>query len=279
MVGKRVLVTGGTNGIGRQAALELARLGAEVVIVGRDPQKTDRVVGELRSAAPGATITSMLADLSSMASVRKLAADFLARHERLDVLVNNAGGFNRKRELTVDGFERTLAINHLAYHLLATLLTPALARAGGARVVNVSSDAHRMGRLNFEDLQAERLYNEWMQYGRSKLCNIYFTRELARRLADQGITANSLHPGFVASDFLAKGGLWSFFKPVAYLFAIDVERGARTTVYLASSPEVAGVTGKYFYKCKAVSPRKFAEDDAAAARLWDETEKLLARAP
>jgi retinol dehydrogenase 12 len=276
MSGKRVLVTGATAGIGKQTALELAQRGAEVIIVGRNADKTAAVVAELRQAASGAaTIDSLLADLSSMASVRALAASFLAKYDRLDVLVNNAGAFFPKREVTVDGWERTFATNHLSYFLLTELLLPALEKAPGARIVNVSSAAHAAAPLDFDDLMAERSsYGAFRQYGRSKLANIFFTRELARRLAPKNITANCLHPGFVASEFLAKGGIWSLLKPVASLFAIDVVAGAKTSVYLATSPEVAHTSGKYFDKCKETQPKKLAEDDAAAKRLWQVSAQL-----
>jgi retinol dehydrogenase 12 len=278
MTNKLVLVTGGTNGIGRHAALELAKLGAHVVVVGRNPEKTAGVLRALKAESGSDRLDALVADLSSIAEVRRLAAEVLARWPKLDVLLNNAGALNLKREVTVDGLELTFATNHLAYQLLATLLLPALERARG-RVVNTSSDAHRTGRMNLDDLQGERRYNAWLQYGRSKLANIYFTREAARRFQPHGVTVNAYHPGFVASDFLSKGGIWKLLKPMANLFAVDVPGGARTAVYLASSPEVAGVSGEYFYKCKPKRPRAFAEDDAAAARLWEATERLYAAVP
>jgi len=273
---KTILVTGATSGIGKQTALELAQLGAHVVIVGRNPEKTSLVVEELKQQSGSTKIDFLLADLSSLKSVRQLAAEILARYPKLDVLINNAGAINMSREVTADGYERTFATNHLAYFLLATLLVPALEKAGGARIINVSSDAHRTGRMKFDDLMAERGYSAWLQYGRSKLANIYFTREAARRFADKNITVNALHPGFVASEFLSKGGVWKLLKPFAYLFAVDIPGGARTSVYLASSDEVAGITGKYFYKCKPKRPQKYAEDDEAAARLWDASAALCA---
>lgn len=279
MNGKRVLVTGATAGLGKQTALELMQLNAELIIVGRNPEKTQAVVDELRAATKNDKISFFIADLSSFASIRKLAADFLAKYDRLDVLVNNAGAYNARRELTVDGYERTFATNHLGYFLVATLLLPALERAGHARIVNVSSGAHRSAPLDFNDLQAAKSYSSWFQYGRSKLANIYFTRELARRTAGKGITVNALHPGFVASDFLSKGGIWAVLQPIGNLFAVSVPAGARTGVYLASSPDVEGVTGKYFYKCKEARVKAFKGEDEAARRLWDESEKLVAAVP
>jgi retinol dehydrogenase-12 len=275
MKGKTVLITGATAGIGKQTALELARLGAHVVVVGRNADKTRGVVEELR-AQTGAQVDSLLADLSSLKSVRSLGVEAREKYPRLDVLVNNAGALNPKRELTTDGYERTFATNHLAYFVLANELLPALPEGG--RIVNVSSDAHRSGRLDFDDLMAERGYSGWRQYGKSKLANLYFTRELARRVVDRHITVNALHPGFVASEFLSKEGLWGWLKPFLYLFAFDIPGGARTSVYLASSPEVEGVTGKYFSKCRERKPRSYALDDEAAARLWTESEKLVERA-
>ena len=278
MEGKVVLITGGTAGIGKQAALALLKLGAQVVVIGRNPEKTKKVVEELKTATGNPKVDSLLADLSSMAEVRRVAAEFMVKFPRLDVLLNNAGALFPERTTTVDGFERTMATNHLAYFLLAQELLPVLEKSAPARIVNVSSGAH-MGRpLDFDDLMAEKSYPAFTQYGRSKAANILFTRELARRLKDKKITVNSLHPGFVASDFLAKKGFWGLIKPLAYLFAIDEVEGAKTSVYLASSPEVEGVTGKYFFKCVEKRPSAFCEDEAAAKRLWEMSEKLLAGA-
>jgi retinol dehydrogenase-12 len=275
MSGKRVLVTGATAGIGKQTALELAQRGAEVIIVGRNAEKTAAVVAELRLQSGSTAIDSLLADLSSMASIRTFAAAFAAKYDRLDVLVNNAGAFYPKRDLTVDGWERTFATNHLAYFLVAQLLLPALEKAPGARIVNVASAAHAAAPLDFDDLMAERSsYRGFRQYGRSKLANIFFTQELARRLLPKKITVNCLHPGFVASEFLAKGGIWSLLKPISSVFALDVVAGAKTSVYLATSPEVAQVSGKYFDKCKEKQPNKIANDDAAAKRLWQVSAQL-----
>ncbi len=274
MNGRLVLITGSTAGIGKRAAFELARMGAHVIIQGRDAAKAERVAGELKAAHPNAKVDFLVADLSSMQAVRGLAAEVKQRFGKLDVLLNNAGALQVRREVTVDGYERTFATNHLAYFLLANLLLPELKKGVKPRIVNVSSDAHRYGRMNFDDLMAEKNFRGFPQYGRSKLANILFTRELARRVQADGITVNCLHPGFVASEFLSKGGIWKVIKPIAYLFAVDEEQGARCSVYLASSPEVEGVTGKYFYKCKEKRPRSFAEDDEAARRLWEVSEKL-----
>jgi len=273
MKDRLVLITGSTGGIGKRTAFELAKLGARVIVQGRDAAKAERVAKELNAEF-------LVADLSSMAAVRQLAADVKQRYGKLDVLLNNAGAMNPSRETTVDGFERTFATNHLAYFLLANLLLPELEKGTKPRIVNVASEAHRRpGDIDFTDLNAERGYSAFRQYGRSKLANILFTRELARRVQPRGITANCLHPGFVASDFLSKGGIWGIIKPLAYLFAIDEEQGAKTSVYLASSPEVEGVTGKYFDKCREKRPNRFAEDDEAAKKLWEISEKLTGLQP
>jgi len=276
--GRRVLVSGATSGIGKETARGLARLGAEVVVVGRSPDKTEAVVEELRQSTGNPRVASLLCDLSSIAEVRRLAAEVERRYGVLHVLVNNAGGMNPKREVTVDGFERTFAVNHLAYFVLANALLPALRKGAPARIVQVASEAHRgvgfrPARLDFDDLQAERGYSAFDIYGRSKLANILHTRELARR-AGAGVTANCLHPGFVASGFLDKPGLWRAVKPLAYLFALDNVAGARTSIYLASSPEVAEVTGEYFSNCRPRRPTRAAQDDEAARRLWEVSEAL-----
>lgn len=275
LTGKRVLVTGATAGIGKETARALAKQGAHVVIVGRSEEKTRAVVGELVAAAPGAQVDFLLADLSSMAAVRQLAQDFLARWDTLHVLVNNAGGINMKREVTSDGFERTFATNHLSYFLLTNLLLPALEKGAPSRIVNVASDAHRGQAIDWSDLQAEKSYVQFKVYGRSKLMNILFTRELARRVKDKGITANALHPGVVATSFLAKPGFWGVVGKVAGLFMITPEQGAQTSIYLSSSPDVEGVTGGYYAKSKPRTPTREAEDDEAARRLWALSEELV----
>ncbi len=278
MNGKTVLVTGGTAGIGKQTALGLARAGARVVIVGRNPEKTKAVVEELKAQSQNPQVEALLADLSSLEQVRQLARDYRARFGKLDVLVNNAGGMNPRRVTTADGYELTFALNHLTYFLLTHLLLPALEEAGTperkARIVSVASEAHRNGKLDFDDLMGARRYSAWNAYGASKLCNILFTRELSRRLEGKNVTANCLHPGFVASDFLSKGGLWSVIKPIAYLFAIDEVEGAQTSLYLATSSEVEGKSGDYYARKHVAKPRKAALDDQTARRLWEMSEQL-----
>ncbi len=274
MNGRRVLITGGSGGIGKVAATALAGQGAEVVIVGRNPQKVDAAVAEIKTRTSNPKVSSLLADLSSMKDVRALAEQFLQKFGSLDVLLNNAGAMNPSREVTVDGFERTFATNHLAYFLLSNLLVPALKKGTQPRVVSVASAAHRGQTLDFDDLQSER-YAAWRSYSRSKLANILFAREFARRFKDTGLTSNSLHPGFVASDFLTKGGIFGLVKPLANLFALDENAGAKTSIYLCSSDEVKGISGEYFVKCKVARPTRAAQDDAVGAQLWDVSAKLV----
>jgi NAD(P)-dependent dehydrogenase (short-subunit alcohol dehydrogenase family) len=277
MNGKIVLVTGATAGIGKVTARALAQMGAHVVIVGRNAERTKQTAEELKEATGNQKIDYLLADLSSMAAVRRLAEEFLAKYDRLNVLVNNAGAVNMTRETTVDGYELTFATNHLAYFLLTNMLLPALEKGAPARVVNVASEAHRRQRIDFDDLMATGGYATFRQYGRSKLANILFTRELSRRVAGKGITANSLHPGVVASNFLAKPGLWGVIGKIAGLFMINNEAGAQTSIYLASSPDVEGVTGQYFAKSRAKNPSLEAQDDEAARKLWEVSEQLTTK--
>lgn len=280
MHGKTVLITGATRGIGEVAAVELAKLGARVVVVGRDRARGEEAVRTVNEAG-GGDAGLLLADLSAQHEVRRLADQFRARYDRLDVLVNNAGAYFATRHESRDGIELTWALNHLAPFLLTNLLCDMLVASGPARVITVSSDAHRMGRINFSDPQGKRGYSGWGAYCQSKLANILFTVELARRLEGTGVTANSLHPGFVATNFgKSNGGVWQWLWGMAHLMAISPEQGAKTTIYLASSPEVAGVSGKYFDACRAVTPSSAARDEAAAARLWELSEaQLISPAP
>ena len=273
MRGKRVLVTGATTGLGRVTALALGRAGAEVLLVARDRQKADAAVAELAAAgAPPAH--ALLADLSLMSSVRALADEVRGRFDRIDVLVNNAGAIFNTRALTAEGFERTFALNHLSYFLLTNLLLDRL--SSGARVVNVSSDAHRPARVDFDDLQLERRYTAFGAYCVSKLMNLLFTFELARRVQARGITANAAHPGPVASNFgRSNRGFFGALFALAGPFMLTPEKGARTQIWLASSPEVDGVTGKYFAKCREKKPSARALDVATQTRLWDVTAALV----
>jgi NAD(P)-dependent dehydrogenase (short-subunit alcohol dehydrogenase family) len=292
MAGKTCLVTGATAGIGAVTARELARRGATVVVVGRSPERCAATVATIRRETGNAAVDSLCADLSSQAESRRLAREFRERHQRLDVLVNNAGALFARRRESVDGIEMTLALNHLGYFLLTNLLLDRLKASAPARIVNVSSDAHWVAkRFDFDDPQARsrgplgyggsqlssvlftllapRAHPAFRQYAQSKLANLLFTYELARRLAGTGVAANALHPGFVASNFTAGNGVFGWFlRRWAGLLAVGVEEGAKTSIYLASSPEVEGITGKYFVQQKPVSSSAASYDEGAAHRLW-----------
>jgi retinol dehydrogenase-12 len=246
----------------------LARLGARVLLVGRSLAKCAAVAEQIRSQT-GREVEPLLADLSSQHEVRELARQVRERSPRLDVLINNAGGLWLKREQTVDGLEMTFAVNHLAYFLLTNLLLETLQASAPARVVNVASEAHRKATLDFDDLQGERHYGGWRAYCRSKLANILFTYELARRLEGSGVTANTLHPGWVATGFGKNSG-WrgQLLALAAKCLAISPERGAQTMLYLASAPNVQGVNGQYFVRCRPVRSSPASYDEAAAKRLW-----------
>jgi len=269
--GKTVLITGATDGIGRVTARELARLGARVVIVGRNPEKAAQVSEALRRESGNPAVDFLVADLSSQAAIRQMAADFLQRYEALHVLINNAGALFMQRQVSVDGIEMTFALNHLGYFLTTLLLLERLKASAPARIINVSSMAHAGVRLNFSDLQNTRHYNGWIAYSQSKLANLYFTYELARRLEGRGVTVNALHPGFVASNFGRRdNGLFgAFFRLIQAVAAISPEEGAKTSIYLASSPEVDGVSGRYFVNCRAKASSPASYDREAAQRLWD----------
>lgn len=289
MHGKVVVITGGTSGIGQVAAERLAGMGARIVMVGRDKARGSAALKRLREQGPGIAHTIHYADLSRLAEMKRVAAEIAAAEPRIDVLINNAGAIFNTRRVTEDDLELTFALNHLSYFVLTHGLRQRLVASAPSRVVNTSSDAHRGAVLDFDDLQSVKPYQAgfldeltvreaggFRTYSRSKLANILFTRELARRLAGAGVTANSLHPGFVATRFGDESGGWAgtmirFWKK---LFAISPEKGAETLVYLASSPEVANISGKYFYKCRPATPTVQAQDDAAAKRLWLETAKL-----
>jgi NAD(P)-dependent dehydrogenase (short-subunit alcohol dehydrogenase family) len=276
--GKVCMVTGANSGIGKVTALELARMGATVVLVCRSRSRGEQALEEIRRETGSSAVELMVADLSSQASARELAAAFRQKYDRLHVLVNNAGAIFPRRELTVDGLESTFALNHLGYFLLTNLLLDLIRASAPARIVNVSSGAHAMGAINFADLQAERKFNSWRAYGQSKLANILFTVELARRLEGTGVTVNCLHPGLVGTQFgagyYADSPLARAVGSLMPLFAISPEKGAETSIYLATSPEVAGVTGKYFAKKRPVKPSRAATDMALAERLWQVSAQL-----
>ncbi len=274
MQGKTVVATGATSGIGEVAALALARMGARIVVVARDEKRAEALLNRLETQAPRLGHSAHLADLSSVADTRRVGQAIAKSEPRVDVLINNAGAVFSQRRVTPEDLELTFALNHMAYFVLTAELRDRLATSAPARIVSTSSMAHQ-GVLDFSDLQSARGYNGWKAYGRSKLANILFTRELARRLAGTGVTANCLHPGVVATRFGdASGGWTSRFLPLVRMFAISPEQGADTIIHLASSPEVQGVTGQYFVKRKIAQPSAAARDDAAAKQLWEASEAL-----
>lgn len=275
MDGKLCLVTGASSGIGRITAQELAKMGAEVVMVGRNEEKTKSAAAEIQ-ASTGNKPDYLLADLSSQGEIRDLAREFRSRHNRLDVLVNNAGAVYTEYGETEDGIERTFAVNHLNYFLLTNLLLGLLKDSAPARIVNVASGAHQGAELDFEDLDTKQNYGIMKAYGRSKLANIMFTYELVRRLEGTGVTANALHPGAVSTSLGSNNEVW-YARPVLalfHLFAITPEKGAETSIYLASSPEVEDVTGQYFAKKRPISSSDASYSGAAAKRLWRVSEGL-----
>jgi NAD(P)-dependent dehydrogenase (short-subunit alcohol dehydrogenase family) len=280
MHGKVCLVTGATSGIGRVTARELARQGARVVLVGRNAAKTEAVLAQIHAETGNREVGSLLADLSSQQQVGELATQFLERWPRLDVLINNAGGIWLNRQITVDGLEMTFAVNHLAYFLFTNLLLDRLKASAPARIVNVASGAHQKATLDFNDLMSERDYRGWGVYCRSKLANLLFTYELARRLQGTGVTVNALHPDWVATGIASNNGWRGWLvKLAARCFAISPEKGARTVLYLATSPEVKGLNGQYFFQEHPVSSSPASHDEAAAKRLWQVSLELTNLAP
>ncbi|MBK7824429.1 SDR family oxidoreductase [Nannocystis sp.] len=281
MQGKVVLITGGNTGIGKATAVALARMGARVTITSRDPDKGQAALADIRRQAGSDTVQCMRLDLASLAGVRHFAADFTAGHPRLDVLINNAGLVLKDRSETVDGFETTFGVNHLGHFVLTHELLPLLRRSAPARVVVLASEAHRgaRGGLDFDDLQLRRKYGGWKAYSRSKLANLLFTLELAERLRGSGVTVNAVHPGVVASEFAASediGVLFGFLWKISRWALLSPEQGARTSVYVASAPELAEVSGGYFARCKPARPTRAAQDRGAALRLWEISEQLTA---
>jgi len=274
--GKTVLITGASSGIGFHAALDLAKLGARVAMVGRDPVRSEAAARELRTRTGSKDVSLFLCDFASQAAVRQLADAFRASYDRLDVLVNNAGGVNKTRTITVDGIETTFAVNHLASFLLTNLLLDLLPPRE-ARIVTVASVGHQQGTLNFDDIGFERGYSLMRAYSRSKLANVLFSNELARRLAGTGVTSNSLHPGSVDTRIWSGAPLWA--KPLIQLvfrpFFITAAQGGSYVVRLAVQPELSAVSGKYFDKSKMTAPSALAADEALARRLWDVSASMV----
>jgi len=276
MKGRRCVITGATSGIGEATAAALARAGADLTLVCRSAERAEATVRRIREAAPGAQVDLVLADLSSQAEIRRAAAEILADPRPIHVLLNNAGVVHLSRTTTVDGIETTFAVNHLAYFLLTLLLLDRVRESADARIVNVASEAHRFTSMDFDDLGHEKDFGWVKAYGQSKLANILFTRELARRLEGTGVTVNCLHPGGVSTGLGANNHallhrvLMFLGKP----FMKTPEQGARTSIYLATSPEVAAVSGEYFANCKRKPGSRQSSDPEAARRLWDESERL-----
>jgi len=280
LIGKRCVVTGGTGGIGLVTTRRLVEMGADVIVVGRDKARGLAAKLALQQATGRDGVEFLQADLAEPDAVRSVAETIANRWDHLDILINNAGGMFGKRQTNSQGLEMTFALNHLGYFLLTALLLPKLhAAQERSRIVNVASEAHRRVKLDFDDLQSEKSYRGWLAYCRSKLANLLFTQELARRLDPQRVTVNALHPGFVATDIGVSHSLMPAFAWwLAKFAAISPEQGAETSVYLASSPDVADANGLYFRKCKPVKPSPAALDSEAAQRLWEASVRLTGMA-
>ena len=273
MTGKTVLITGASAGIGKATATELAARGARVALLCRDPAKAEVARAEVRTRTPDAQVDVLELDLRSLGSVRECAAAVLERYPKIDVLLNNAGVFPPTLRTTADGFEEQIGVNHLGHFLLTRLLLDRLAASAPARVVHVSSMMHAGGKIDFQSFRAPTKYDAMGAYRQSKLANILFSNELARRAADRGVTSNALHPGGVATEIARDAALWM--RVGMRLVGASPAKGARTSVYLASAPEVEGATGKYFVACKEKSPDPAALDPGLARALWDESAKLV----
>jgi NAD(P)-dependent dehydrogenase (short-subunit alcohol dehydrogenase family) len=273
--GKHCMITGSSSGLGRATALELARMGATLTLVCRNRARGEEVIAEIRERTGNQSANLMLADLASQRSIRDFAREFLARGEPLHVLVNNAGVFNLKREVTADGIETVFAVNHLSYFMMTLLLLDRIKQNVPGRIVNVASAVHGRGTINFDDLGSERRYRPMRVYGQSKLANILFTYELARRLEGSGVTVNCAHPGAVATGLGANNGLLAkMLMPVIGLFMLTPEKGAATQIYLASSPQVEGITGKYFVDCEPAQSSAESYDTSVARRLWEVSTRM-----
>jgi NAD(P)-dependent dehydrogenase (short-subunit alcohol dehydrogenase family) len=278
VAGKRVLITGATNGIGLAAAIELARRGGQLTLVARSQDRAADAVRRIQPAGGGARVDVLLADLSSQASIRRLATEVLAKYPSIQVLINNAGAIYGRRQLSPDGIELTWAVNHLAPFLLTTLLLDRLKASAPARIVTTSSGAHEGARIPFDDLSAERSYggSGFSRYGETKLANILFTVELARRLAGTGVIANCFHPGFVATGFNRNNGaLMRVGMAISRPFARSAEKGADTLVWLVDSDEAGETSGGYFFDRRRVTPSVAAQDGETARRLWQLSEEQI----
>src|ERR1700674_1150716 len=275
MQGKVVVITGATSGIGQVAAERLAFVGARMVLIVRDPGRGEATLVRLRERSPEVVHSIYLADLSRLAEVKRVAKEIAAAEPRIDVLINNAGALFNNRQVTEDGLELTFATNHMSYFVLTAGLRERLLASAPARVINTASAAHKNAKLVWSDLQSMQGYSGFKVYGRSKLCNILFTRELAHRLSGTRVTANCLHPGFVASRFGdLSGGLGAYVVRLAKLMAISPEKGAETIVYLASSDEMSKTSGGYFYQCRFTTPAQTALDGESARKLWEASARL-----
>jgi retinol dehydrogenase 12 len=266
---KVILISGGTSGIGKEAARALAKQGAAIVIVARSEQKAQDTVRMIQQESGNQKVEYLLADLSSMQEVRKVAGQFRARYPRLDVLLNNAGAFFMDTRQSVDGIEMTWALNHLNYFVLTLELVDMLVASAPSRVINVSSNAHVGGRIDFQALRENKMKGFWQGYSQTKLANVYFTYELSRRLHASAVTVNALHPGLVATGFGPQTGVNRFMMRLLKPFSLTPVQGAQTLIYLAASSEVEGVTGKYFYECQSIPSSRWSYDPQAARLLWD----------
>lgn len=275
MRGKVCIVTGSNSGIGKVTARVLAMRGATVVMICRNPDKANPVLEEIKTGSGNDKVELLLADLSKMGDIRSVAEEFKKKYDRLDVLINNAGVIVSKRTLTEDGYETTFAVSHLAPFLLTHELLDILKASAPSRVINVSSEGHRLGTINFNNLQGEKFYNFMLAYGSAKLAEIMFTYEMAGRIDGSGVDVNALHPGGIASNFgIKSGGLVGLSMKLSRPFLISSEKGARTSLYLATSPEVEGTSGKYFNKSRAVKSSKKSYNKKTSEKLWDITAGL-----
>lgn len=277
MDGKLCMVTGATAGIGFYTALEIAHMGSWVIIIGRNPQKCMEATNRIKEISGNPSVEYLVADLSSQAQIRSAASSFYEKHSRLDVLVNNAGGFFLSRKVSVDGIEMTLALNHLAYFLLTNLLIDALKASSKARVINISSSTHTKEHIDFHDIQLSKFYNPVHAYGQSKLANLLFSYELARRVAGTGITSNALSPGWVASEIWKKVNPWltPLLDPIMQRIGLTPQEGAQTSIYLATSPDMEDKTGGYYIKKRPVLSSPASYDLDSARRLWEISADLV----